>query len=168
LAETKKTTVELDINLWRSVQKAKVDRGLNFGEAVSEALRQWLDAKPDTGVSEIKNSGGIAKIHSGKYSGSATTDQEKPEDWLIEIAREVLRSDHPVAAVALETNIISFGLLVVEKDTARKPDAATYTDAGAHAVLRAHNLLKRVRAIIEGDVGGAPGSHGALQKKRRT
>jgi hypothetical protein len=138
-------------------------RGVQISDAIEEALRQWLASKPETGVSEIKDSGGIAKTLPGKYSGSAAGDQGQSEDWRVEMAREVLNSEHPVAGVALTANIISFGLLVRQQSTHNH--AALDPEFRAR-IQKAREENERIRAAIEELRGKSARSGKSLPAKR--
>jgi hypothetical protein len=159
------TKARLDPDFHNEVSHALVDRGISMQKAIEDGLRLWLKGKGETGVSEIKDSGGIAKTLPGKYSGSAAGDQGQSEDWRVEMAMEVLNSEHPVAGVALTANIISFGLLVRQQGTHNH--AALDPEFRAR-IQKAREENERIRAAIEELRGKSARSGKPLPPKRET
>jgi hypothetical protein len=156
----RKITIRLTDEEFLALDAKRAATGTKFQQLGLKLLLDWLKGE---GVSEIKDSGGIAKTLPGKYSGSAAGDQGQSEDWRVEMAREVLNSEHPVAGVALTANIISFGLLVRQQSTHNH--AALDPEFRAR-IQKAREENERIRAAIEELRGKSARSGKPLPAKR--
>jgi transposase-like protein len=145
----KPTYVDLTDDLKRRVKSAAAQRGITFKDAVADALREWLNAGKATGGSTKGKEipvGVLTDTYAERNNESTAPDQGKSEDWRIEMAREVLNSEHPVAGIALTANIISFGLLVRQQTRSEVENADPATKERIRAAAQEN---ERIRAAIE-------------------
>jgi hypothetical protein len=136
----------LDKDFHREVSHALVDRGVTLDQAITRGLELWLELEKAGGSTSGKEIpvGVLTDTGVGRNNESTTRGQGKPEDWRIEMAIDVLNSDHPVAGIALTANIISFHLLIKQQESSDVADPAT-----TERIRLAREQNERITAAIK-------------------
>lgn len=122
--------------------------GKTFQGVFVSLLREWLRQQHVGSAAEgSPASEGIAS--SLTIEKDTSTVAESTGDWRIEMASQVLGSDHPIAPAALEANILTCHMAVEMYEAQREKDAAAKLSSQEVGSIPAEEQERRIATANE-------------------
>ena len=142
-------TVRVPEDVHRQMRVRLAQEGVSSQEQVLSLIRPWLASTTGASSELRQKSGKTPRDFEGIADASSVQYTPITEsDWRLELAADVLASDHPVASLSLTANIVSFSMLVRETRMLGVRKRAIDPDEAAR-VAEIAEFFKSVRAFVE-------------------